>query len=45
MKMQKILRQENENIVQLKGACPDNKIPRGLLTAGNNAVKDALELF
>ncbi|EGR29243.1 ser thr protein phosphatase family protein, putative [Ichthyophthirius multifiliis] len=32
MKMQKILRQESETIVKLKGQCPDNKIPKGLLS-------------
>lgn len=31
MIMQKVLRQENENIMKLKGLCPDNKIPQGLL--------------
>lgn len=31
MMMQKTLRMENENIVKLKGLCPDNRIPRGLL--------------
>ena len=45
MKMQKVLRQENENIVKLKGACPDSKIPKGLLTAGTEAVKDAVVIF
>jgi len=27
MKMQKVLREENEKIVKLKGMTPDNKIP------------------
>ena len=31
MKMQKVLREENEKIVQLKGMTPDNKLPRDLL--------------
>ena len=29
--MQKVLRQENEKIVQLKGMTPDNRLPRDLL--------------
>ncbi len=45
MKMQKVLRQENENIVKLKGACPDSKIPKGLLTQGACALKDAVDVF
>jgi hypothetical protein len=39
MKMQKTLREENELIVKLKGFCPDNKIPRGLILEGKNALK------
>lgn len=38
MIMQKTLRQENENIMKLKGQCPDNKIPHGLLLGGTNAI-------
>ena len=30
--MQKTLREQHENIVKLKGMCPDNRIPKGLLT-------------
>ncbi|KAL4432241.1 hypothetical protein ABPG74_020209 [Tetrahymena malaccensis] len=44
MKMQKILRQESETIVKLKGQCPDNKIPRGLLL-DTNAMNDAISSF
>ena len=29
----------------LKGLCPDNKIPRGLLLAGGAALRDAIESF
>ena len=32
MKFNKVLREESENVVKLKGMCPDNKIPMGLLT-------------
>ena len=43
--MFKTLRQENEQIVQLKGLAPDNKIPKGLLLQGSDAIKDQLEVF
>jgi serine/threonine-protein phosphatase 2B catalytic subunit len=45
MKMFKTLREENEMIVKLKGMCPDNRIPRGLLLEGSSAIRDALESF
>ena len=32
MKYNKVLREESENVIKLKGMCPDNKIPMGLLT-------------
>ena len=38
MKMQKVLRQENEKIVQLKGMTPDNKLPRDLLIDIHNNI-------
>jgi len=31
MKLQKVLREESETIMKLKGQCPDNRIPAGLL--------------
>lgn len=31
--------------MKLKGACPDNKIPKGLLSQGSEAMKDALNVF
>lgn len=31
MKMQRLLREDHEKIVQLKGMAPDNKIPMGIL--------------
>jgi serine/threonine-protein phosphatase 2B catalytic subunit len=41
----KTLRQENEDILKLKGLCPDNKIPRGVLLQGASAIKDAIHQF
>ena len=38
MKMLKTLRQENESVVQLKGICPDGKVPKGLLLQGSEAL-------
>lgn len=45
MKMQTNLRQNRELFIQLKGMCPDNKIPKGLLLASSMEIKDALEHF
>ena len=45
MKMYKTLREENELITKLKGFCPGNKIPRGILLEGPNALKTALERY
>ncbi|CAK83580.1 unnamed protein product (macronuclear) [Paramecium tetraurelia] len=45
MKMQKTLREENQSIVQLKGACPDKRLPKGLLLQGKEAITDALQEF
>lgn len=45
MKMFNTLRQENELVVQLKGLCPGHKIPMGLLMAGKESMKDALNSF
>ncbi len=44
-KMQKTIREENEALIALKGMCPDRRIPKGLLTAGSQAIKDALAAF
>ena len=41
----KTLRQENEDILKLKGLCPDNKIPRGVLLQGITGIKDAIQHF
>ncbi|CAK80679.1 unnamed protein product (macronuclear) [Paramecium tetraurelia] len=45
IKMQKTLREQSESIIQLKGACPDKRLPRGVLTAGKSAIMDALADF
>ena len=45
LKMFKTLRKENEDILKLKGLCPDNKLPKGLLLGGASAIKDAIEQF
>lgn len=42
MKMFKTLREENESIVQLKGICPDGKVPMGLLLEGKQALMTEL---
>jgi serine/threonine-protein phosphatase 2B catalytic subunit len=45
MKMYKTLREENELIMKLKGFCPGNKIPRGILMQGPEALKTALDRY
>ena len=45
MRMQTNLRQNRELFIQLRGMCPDNKIPKGLLLASTLEIKDALEHF
>lgn len=45
IKLFKTLRKENEDILKLKGLCPDNKIPKGLLLEGSSAIKDAISQF
>jgi len=42
MKMLKTLREENESVVQLKGICPDGKVPKGLLLEGKRALESEL---
>lgn len=42
MKMFKTLREENESVVQLKGICPDGKVPKGLLLEGKLAIENEL---
>jgi serine/threonine-protein phosphatase 2B catalytic subunit len=45
MKLHKTLREENELIMKLKGLCPGNKIPRGLIMQGPDALKSALDKY
>lgn len=45
IKMFKVLREEKEMILQLKGLCPDNKVPRGLLAQGREAIIGAVDSF
>ena len=45
MLMFKTLRTEQETIFQLKGLCPDNKIPKGLLLQGRDAIVGAVDAF
>ena len=45
MKLFKVLREQNEDILKLKGLCPDNKLPKGVLLEGSNAIKDAIQQF
>ena len=43
--MFKTLREEEEIILQLKGLCPDNKVPKGLLQQGKEAILTAVDAF
>ena len=45
MKMYRTLREESELIMKLKGFCPGNKIPRGILIQGPDALKTAYERY
>jgi len=45
LRMYKMLRSNNETLVQLKQLAPNNKIPCGLLTQGTDAIKKALSDF
>lgn len=45
MKMFKTLRNDKELIMELKGLCPDNKIPKGLLMQGRDAIIGAVDAF
>jgi hypothetical protein len=39
MRQSPLSREQNEAVVQLKGACPDKRLPRGLLS-DKNAMQD-----
>jgi serine/threonine-protein phosphatase 2B catalytic subunit len=45
MKMYRTLREQRELIMKLKGFCPGNKIPRGIIMQGPEALKSALERY
>jgi len=45
MKMFRTIREEKEVILKLKGCCPGNKIPRGLIIQGPMALKSAYERY
>ncbi len=45
MRMYRILREENENIIKLKTFTKDNKVPQGVLTKGAHGIKSALSAF
>jgi serine/threonine-protein phosphatase 2B catalytic subunit len=45
MKMYRTLREEKELILKLKGCCPGNKIPKGLIIQGPMALKTAYERY
>lgn len=45
IKLFKTLRKENEDILQLKGLCSNNKLPPGILLDGSAAIKDAIQMF
>ena len=45
MKFNKTIRENSEEIMQLKGLCPDKKIPRGILTQGKTGIDNAIETF
>jgi len=44
-RMMKMLRQENETIVQLKGVCPGHKLKPGMLLAGKDKLESELQRF
>ena len=45
MKMYRTIREENELIMKLKGFCPGNKIPKGILLEGPEAIKSVLDRY
>ena len=45
IRMLKTIREEKELILELKGVCPGQKIPHGLIQLGRRALEDALVAF
>lgn len=45
LRMLRTMREEQELIIKLKGFCPGNKIPKGILLQGSEALKSAYERY
>lgn len=45
MRLFRTLREESELILKLKGYCPGNKIPKGILIQGSEAIRSAYERY
>jgi len=45
LRMLRTIREEQELIVKLKGFCPGNKIPRGIILQGAQALKTAYDRY
>ena len=43
MKIFKSLREDSEMVMQLKGLCPDNKVPAGLIMKGKEAMQEEIK--
>lgn len=43
--MYRTIKEEQELIMKLKGFCPGNKIPKGIILQGPEALKSALERY
>ncbi|CAG9321263.1 unnamed protein product [Blepharisma stoltei] len=45
LKILKTVREEHETIIKLKGMCPDNKIPKDVIMAGQSALHNTVDNF
>lgn len=45
MRMFRTIREEHELIMKLKGFCPGNRIPKGILMQGPEAIKSAFDRY
>lgn len=45
LRMLRTIREEQELIIKLKGFCPGNKIPKGILLQGAEALKTAYDRY
>ena len=43
IKMQKVLRENNENIVKLKKISPEQKIPKGVIMQGKHHIENSID--